>query len=260
MFAAFLAALAFLGFLGMALVIVMSGKGATSTPAGLGMMTLSVVATALTLAATAVVFASPRTRARLALVRFPSRPLIWLAATLGVLALGQALDAAITLAGLFDVGALGTFRRALASAGSHHLPRSLLCFGLLAGTAEELFFRGLLQPRFVERWGPRTGILVTSALFGLMHFDGIHSTLALGMGLWLGFVRHRTGSVLPAVAAHVVNNVVATLAAAAGLVPGSTGETLALGLAALAVLALALVPLWRLAPPAPPAQVAALLR
>ncbi len=42
---------------------------------------------------------------------------------------------------------------------------------LLGPLAEELFFRGLLQPRFVARWGSWAGILVASLLFALVHMS-----------------------------------------------------------------------------------------
>jgi len=59
---------------------------------------------------------------------------------------------------------------------------------------------------------------VTAACFGVLHVDvsGLHMVLAFAMGLYLGFVVERTGSVLPAIVCHVVNNVVYTLQTAFG--------------------------------------------
>jgi membrane protease YdiL (CAAX protease family) len=252
MFAAFLVALAVLGFLGLVTILVMGGVEpieALQGPRKGRFLILTVLPTALTLVATAVVFALPRTPARLGLVAFAGPPSAWLAAVVGVLALGEVLDSLVALLGLFDHGALGEFRRAVAGADRNELILAMFTLGLCAGTAEELFFRGLLQPRFVERWGPWAGIAVTAFLFGLMHFDPIHSTLAGAMGLWLGFVRHRTGSVLPTMAAHVINNIVATLGAASGLVPDRPLVTAAVGAGATLLLVLAFLRLRRVSPP-----------
>jgi membrane protease YdiL (CAAX protease family) len=41
-----------------------------------------------------------------------------------------------------------------------------------AGFAEELLYRGWMQPRLVARWGPAAGVLVTAALFGLARRAG----------------------------------------------------------------------------------------
>jgi membrane protease YdiL (CAAX protease family) len=52
----------------------------------------------------------------------------------------------------------------------------------------------------------------------VLHVDpnGIHMALAFVMGLYLGFVAERTGSTLPAIVCHVVNNVVYTVQTALG--------------------------------------------
>jgi len=43
------------------------------------------------------------------------------------------------------------------------------------GVTEELFFRGFVQVRLVERLGGLAGIAVTALLFGLLHFDLVQS-------------------------------------------------------------------------------------
>lgn len=90
------------------------------------------------------------------------------------------------------------------------------CVG--APLVEELFFRGLLQPRLVTRLGPTVGIGVTALVFGAAHlvaWDGL-ITLAYGWsiagaGLVLGLVRHHAGRLGPAIAAHAIFNAQAML-------------------------------------------------
>ncbi|MCY1034945.1 type II CAAX endopeptidase family protein [Corallococcus sp. BB11-1] len=130
----------------------------------------------------------------------------WGAALVGCFALGQAMESLSVLVGVWDwtsslkglqatsQGSLGTFAL-------------LMFFGtLVAGTGEELFFRGYVQTRLVERWGPWAGIAGAATLFGFMHLDPIHSPLALVLGVYLGWLAERTGSVRLPVFVHILNN------------------------------------------------------
>jgi ABC-2 type transport system permease protein/sodium transport system permease protein len=88
----------------------------------------------------------------------------------------------------------------------------LACLALAPAFAEELFFRGFLFQALAERWSPGRVILLTAALFGLFHVVA-SSALAterflpsFGMGLVLGWVCHRTGSVLPGMLLHAGHN------------------------------------------------------
>jgi membrane protease YdiL (CAAX protease family) len=135
---------------------------------------------------------------------------------LGMLALGQALDSLTALAGLGRYGALWDARRTLAGAAGEQLFAAVLVLGLLAGTAEELFFRGYMQTRLRARWSPGGAVAATSACFAIMHLEWLHGLLAFVLGLYLGFITEMAGSALPAIASHVVNNVVFTLVTALG--------------------------------------------
>ena len=135
---------------------------------------------------------------------------------LGMLALGQALDSLTVLAGLGRHGALWEARRTLAGATGEQLFLAVLVIGLLAGTAEELFFRGFMQTRLRARWSPRWAVVATSASFAIMHLEWLHALLAFALGLYLGFITELAGSALPAVASHVVNNMLFTLVTALG--------------------------------------------
>ena len=126
----------------------------------------------------------------------------------GLLAVGQAADSAVALAGWGGKGALGMMARAMEGAGAGSLVLALLVLGLLAGTAEELFFRGFMQTRLRQRLGPWPAIGITALAFGLMHFDPLHTPLALLLGLFLGWITELSGSIVPAMVVHVVNNAV----------------------------------------------------
>jgi hypothetical protein len=64
---------------------------------------------------------------------------------------------------------------------------------------------------FGNRGAMAVAVVLTSVAFGLLHLEWIHAALAVGLGLWLGFITARAGSALPAIAAHVINNVVFTV-------------------------------------------------
>jgi membrane protease YdiL (CAAX protease family) len=137
--------------------------------------------------------------------------------TLGLLSLGQALDSLTTLLALADRGSLPLIRQVLTGIRGSELVGAVLVLGVVAGSAEEIFFRGYMQSRLREHWPPAGAVAVTSVAFAALHVDLVHVVLALALGLYLGFVVELTGSTLPALVCHVVNNVVYTLQTALGI-------------------------------------------
>ena len=140
--------------------------------------------------------------------------------TLGLLALGQTLDSATTVMGLADLGSVVLIRQVLERTGGPDLFAAVLVLGLGAGVAEEIFFRGYMQSRLREHWSPPAAVLASSAAFAILHVDvsAVHMVLAFALGLYLGFVAEISGSTLPSIVCHVVNNVVYTLQTALGFV------------------------------------------
>jgi membrane protease YdiL (CAAX protease family) len=87
---------------------------------------------------------------------------------------------------------------------------SITC--LLAPLAEEMFFRGLLFPVLRARFGVAWGVVVTGALFSVVHAVGsppetLIVLFVLGAGLCLLYLR--TGSLLPCIGLHAFNNAIA---------------------------------------------------
>jgi hypothetical protein len=135
-------------------------------------------------------------------------------AVVGILALGQTLDSLTVLAGLAEHGNVVMIRRALAQAVGPDLFLAVLIVGFLAGPAEEIFFRGYVQTRLAQRLPRGAAVVVASVCFGAFHLDWLHSALALVLGLYLGWITELTGSVLPAVVCHVINNALFTIVTA----------------------------------------------
>lgn len=81
---------------------------------------------------------------------------------------------------------------------------------LYAPFVEELLFRGFLLPPLLRRLGPSAGLVVGGALFGLLHASDPTAMAPLAvLGLALGYLRHRSGSLWPSLCLHVANNTVA---------------------------------------------------
>jgi membrane protease YdiL (CAAX protease family) len=174
---------------------------------------------------------------------------------LGLLGLGQALDSVTTLLGFGDQGSLALIRRVLEATRGPDLFGAVLVLALGPGVAEEIFFRGYMQARLREHWPPRAAVLASSGAFAVLHVDvsAVHTVLALALGLYLGFVAELSGSTLPAIVCHVVNNVVYVLQTALGLAVLSHEAHLVGVVAGTAVFVACVVWLCRTAPRATPA-------
>jgi len=83
---------------------------------------------------------------------------------------------------------------------------------------EELLFRGVLFPVAARSLGATGGVLLVSGLFGFAHvvtygLDAYLIAQTLVAGLYLTWLRSRTGSLVPCVAAHAALNLYATMEA-----------------------------------------------
>jgi membrane protease YdiL (CAAX protease family) len=106
---------------------------------------------------------------------------------------------------------------------------AVIIIGILPGIAEELLFRGYIQTRLCERWGTNWGIAVTAVMFGVMHMDLVQGTYAMVIGILLGFLAARTGSIIPGIICHAVNNTISTLLSASNVsFEGSTAGVVSL--------------------------------
>jgi uncharacterized protein len=153
-----------------------------------------------------------------------------LAAALGLLALGQALDSLTVLLGVHQGGSLDLIRRVLEGTTGPDLFGAILVLGIVAGSAEEIFFRGFMQSRLREFWAAPAAVAATSLSFAALHVDvsPVHMVLALALGLYLGFVAETTRSTLPCIVCHIANNAVYTLQTALGAtVVGRDANTVA---------------------------------
>ena len=84
---------------------------------------------------------------------------------------------------------------------------ALLAFSvaILTPFAEELLFRGFILGMLLKRYSNTQSIVISSLIFAIAH-EPIAMALAFGGGLLYGWVRVRTGSILPGMIAHAIWN------------------------------------------------------
>lgn len=82
-----------------------------------------------------------------------------------------------------------------------------LSIGLLAPFAEEVVFRGaILRSLLASRYSPLVAILISALLFAIAHLNPAQIPHAFLVGILLGWMYWRTGSLLPGMAYHWANN------------------------------------------------------
>jgi uncharacterized protein len=145
-------------------------------------------------------------------------------------------------------------------------PLQRLALALLAATlaplCEEVAFRGWLLSALRTRLPTRAALALSGLLFGLMHLDPVRFPALVALGAVFAWLTWRSGSIWPAILAHVTNNAIGLALAASGSAstnlaaarsrPGQVAAS-ALVLIALAGSALAVVLVaFRAATPFPP--------
>ena len=95
---------------------------------------------------------------------------------------------------------------------------TLILVGLLGPITEEIFFRGFVLPGLIKQIGVGRSLVISSLVFGLFHIDPGAIVPTFALGLALGWVYLKTGSIWPAIFAHGMHNTVAVLVAKYGSV------------------------------------------
>lgn len=89
-------------------------------------------------------------------------------------------------------------------------PAGYIAVGLIGPLAEEIVFRGTVLRSLLEKMSNHwVAILISAVLFALVHGNPAQMPHALLIGLLLGWMFQRTGSIAPGVVFHWVNNTIA---------------------------------------------------
>lgn len=91
-------------------------------------------------------------------------------------------------------------------------PLGIIAVVIMAPIVEELLFRGAIEGHLLRKWKHPAGAIVFSSLvFGVVHGNWVQAPFAFVIGLALGWMYYRTGSLLPGILMHFVNNSTAVL-------------------------------------------------
>lgn len=95
-----------------------------------------------------------------------------------------------------------------------------MLLALVAGVvpiAEELFFRGMLYPLLRSRMGALPAIVLNAAIFSAAHVFPLLLPGLFVVGLFLAYLRERSGSIWPSVCLHALQNSLAMVSIAVAL-------------------------------------------
>ena len=77
---------------------------------------------------------------------------------------------------------------------------------LLAGICEEMLFRGIFQGTLETRWNPIGAVLTSAVVFAVIHMMPWTVLQILLLGLVLGYLAFKSGSIIPGAIVHAGNN------------------------------------------------------
>lgn len=88
------------------------------------------------------------------------------------------------------------------------VPMTVFCIGVCPAIFEELAFRGLMHGRMQAIFGKNQGLLIAATAFAVAH--GLQPGLPFqaALGVYLGFLRDRSDSLLPGMLVHFTYNTI----------------------------------------------------
>lgn len=120
--------------------------------------------------------------------------------TIMVLATGVVIEPLLNLFPETNLDRLGN----IMAAGGWMMFTSIV----IAPIMEEILFRGILQDALMRKYGVFVGILIASAVFGIVHLIPQQVVNAFMIGIVLGYIYYRTGALLPVILIHCINNAI----------------------------------------------------
>lgn len=88
----------------------------------------------------------------------------------------------------------------------------ILSIAVMAPLVEELLFRGAIEGHLLKQGKrPAFAIFVSALLFGLVHINPAQVPFAFAIGSLFGWLYYRTGSVMPGIIGHFLNNSIAVV-------------------------------------------------
>lgn len=127
-----------------------------------------------------------------------------------------------------------------------------LVAALVPGICEEITFRGLIQEGIRATYGPKVAVVITSILFAVIHLSIWNFVALVIIGMFLGVLKEKTGSIWPGAVAHTVNNAMALVMVTAAPPAENSWQydffPLWINLIALVVFVVGIISFWRWKP------------
>ncbi len=106
---------------------------------------------------------------------------------------------------------VGSFNESYSLIGTGNIIITYLSVALVAPIAEEILFRGLIFTRLKKGMHFSVAIIISSLLFALAHGDLIWMIPTFFLGASSAWIFEKTKSLLPSIALHLFNNILAVL-------------------------------------------------
>ena len=87
---------------------------------------------------------------------------------------------------------------------------SVVVFAILPAICEEFAFRGVIMGIF-RKYGDRFAIIISALIFGMLHSSFMTMVFAFGSGIVFGLIRKNSGSIVPSMIVHFLNNLMSVI-------------------------------------------------
>ena len=82
----------------------------------------------------------------------------------------------------------------------------ILAIAIIGPVLEEILFRGAITKALLQQYNPTKAILISALLFGVFHINPAQILPAFLIGILLAWTYYKTGSLIPCILMHVLNN------------------------------------------------------
>lgn len=82
----------------------------------------------------------------------------------------------------------------------------ILAIAIIGPVLEELLFRGAITKALLQQCNPTKAILISALLFGVFHINPAQILPAFLIGILLAWTYYKTGSLIPCILMHILNN------------------------------------------------------